>query len=123
MSSEQKNCATDIYADDVPSHGLATYTLEHQHDDRKTDGVRIATMHRVKGLELQVMLIAGVSVENVPPMSAVNSIRDPVEASQQELSDRALLHVAATRSIKQLFVTWSGEPSRLLETIATPRLA
>ncbi len=109
----------DSYAEGLSSRGIAAYTLEQQRDNRKADGVRIATMHRVKGLEFQVMLIAGVSAKNVPPLSAVNSTQDPVEAKQQELSERALLHVAATRSIKRLFVTWAGEPSRLLDAIST----
>ncbi len=103
----------DEYARGLETSGFQTYTLEQQRDDRKTEGVRIATMHRVKGLEFQAMIIAGVSDRQLPP-AFVASTQDPVEARQQELNERALLHVAATRSIKWLFVTWSGQPSKFL---------
>jgi superfamily I DNA/RNA helicase len=39
---------------------------------------------------------------------------DPVEQRDALFNERALLHVAATRAIKGLFVSSSGVPSKLL---------
>ena len=38
-----------------------------------------------------------------------------VEAFARVLNERALLHVAGTRAVHSLYITWSGEPSPLLK--------
>lgn len=72
-------------------------------DDQAQDGVRLATMHRIKGLEFDVVCIAGYKgVEKYA-----------YEYSKQEdfgviadlvTSERCLLHVASTRARKNLMV-------------------
>ncbi|MBI3928463.1 MAG: ATP-binding domain-containing protein, partial [Armatimonadetes bacterium] len=76
-------------------------------------GVRLATMHRMKGLEFQCVLIAGVNRSTFPLRL---SVPFPDDASREdfERSERCLLYVAATRARDELVVTGYGEPSALL---------
>jgi superfamily I DNA/RNA helicase len=82
------------------------------------DGVRIGTMHRMKGLEFRCMAIAGVNDGVVPMRSAV--IAEEVDAQQHKedlLSELSLLFVACTRAREALRVSWHGSPSQFLEAI------
>jgi superfamily I DNA/RNA helicase len=81
-------------------------------ENRDVDGVRVATMHRVKGLEFQHLFVAGVNDDKLPLMNFKSN--DPVEIREHEMAERALLHVAMTRAMKSLTVTSHGEPSKFL---------
>ncbi|MBV0932075.1 UvrD-helicase domain-containing protein [Marinobacterium weihaiense] len=94
--------------------GIAVQVLNQQTDNRNVAGVRLATMHRVKGLEFRYMFLAGINADVVPLALAMGSSDDPVEQQQNELNERALLHVAATRAVQGLYVSYAGEPSRFL---------
>jgi superfamily I DNA/RNA helicase len=80
-------------------------------DDSQTPGVRLANMHRVKGLEFKVVFLVGIRDGIAPLEYALNKSDDPVEKRAAEISERALLHVAATRAVRGLYVTWSGDKS------------
>jgi superfamily I DNA/RNA helicase len=86
-----------------------------QADDRKISGVRLATMHRVKGLEFDRVIIAGVNAGVMPLEIAVSSSSDPVVRRESESQERALLYVAATRAKREVIVTSFGQSSRFLE--------
>ena len=73
-------------------------------------GVRLATMHRVKGLEFPVMILAGVNARYMPlPVPGLEG--DPVAEADHEDRERSLLFVAATRARDLLIVTGWGTPS------------
>ncbi len=67
-------------------------------------------MHRVKGLEFDTMIVAGVN-DSVVPLPAAMSGSDTVTLKEQEKSERALLYVAVTRARKQVLVTGHGRMS------------
>jgi superfamily I DNA/RNA helicase len=93
--------------------GFATHLLKRrQAEDRRLDGIRLATMHRAKGLEFMAVAIVGMNDGVVPNIQAIRSAAD--EAGKQEIieSERMLVYVAATRAKKQLLVSSSGKPSR-----------
>ena len=99
----------------LKSRGLATRRLSRDaSDDRAHDGVRLATMHRVKGLEFQHVFLAAINHGVCPLDAAVESTEDPTERRSSELNERALFHVAASRAIHRLWVSCSGEPSPFL---------
>ena len=76
-------------------------------------GVRLATMHRVKGLEFPVMLVAGVNAGVIP--LRVSSLEGDLTArTEHEERERSLLFVAATRARDHLTVTAFGNPSPFL---------
>lgn len=82
-------------------------------DNLSLSGVRTATMHRVKGLEFKFIFIVGVNDGAVPfDMPWLSS--DPVELRNHDINERALFHVAGTRAIHGLYVSYYGEPSRFL---------
>lgn len=80
--------------------------LEADTPDDIGSGVRLATMHRVKGLEFEHVLIAGLNDGVMPPGG--------VTAEDDLLRERCLLHVAATRARETLTVTGWGKLSPLL---------
>lgn len=95
--------------------GMESYRISRDSaENTQMAGVRLANMHRVKGLEFKAMFLVGVSAGVVPLEWSANNTEDPTELKARELSERALLHVAATRAMKALYVSWVGEPSRLL---------
>ena len=98
------------------SAGLPLLKLSRsQADDRSRAGIRLATMHRIKGLEFRYVFIVGVNDGVVPLHNAIAHTEDETERRASELNERALLHVAATRAIRGLWVTWNGRGSPFLE--------
>ncbi|WP_201776395.1 UvrD-helicase domain-containing protein [Streptacidiphilus carbonis] len=78
-------------------------------------GVRIGTMHRMKGLEFRCMAVAGVSEGIVPMRSAVTAVEIDAQQHQEDLqTELGLLFVASTRAREVLRVSWHGDPSSFL---------
>lgn len=72
-------------------------------DDQVQDGVRLATMHRIKGLEFDVVCIAGYKgVEKYAHEYSKQA--DSGVIADLVTSERCLLHVASTRARKNLMV-------------------
>lgn len=103
------------YAQFLENNGVPTHTLSRQKaDDRSKEGVRIGTMHRIKGLEFKAVFIAAVNDNVVPLRFALTNTQDPVERRLNELTERALFHVAATRAVRFLRVSSFGDKSPFL---------
>ncbi|NLE94933.1 MAG: AAA family ATPase, partial [Dehalococcoidia bacterium] len=88
--------------------------LDKQEESDAGEGVRLATMHRVKGLEYPHMLIAGINADAMPLHSILERTDDPGERAECELRERCLLYVAATRARDTLTVSHWGEASKFL---------
>lgn len=72
-------------------------------DDQAQEGVRLATMHRIKGLEFNVVCIAGYQgVEKYA--HEYSKQEDSGVIADLVTSERCLLHVASTRARKNLIV-------------------
>ena len=72
-------------------------------DDVAVPGVRVATMHRIKGLEFSVMIVAGYrGAARYAEQFARDE--DAGVSVDTETAERSLLHVAATRAKRHLFV-------------------
>ena len=86
-----------------------------QRDLPNQPGVRLGTMHRMKGLEYERVAISDADDDSVPATWAMTD-RDDDEV--QHVSDleleKCLLYVAATRARDGLFITWSGTPQPFL---------
>ena len=82
-------------------------------DEQRSDAVRVATMHRVKGLEFDHVLLASVN-SGLVPLRARGEAADATAKENAETEERALLHVAATRARKSLTVLSFGRPSRFV---------
>lgn len=72
-------------------------------DDPSIDGVRIATMHRIKGLEFSVVIVAGCQGARFYADQFARE-EDAGVCDETEMAERCLLHVAATRAKRHLVI-------------------
>ena len=106
------------YASELEGYGIPTYTMQrNRSDDRSNPGVRIGTMHRVKGLEFDHVIAAGVNRNLVPHALSVNKATDVVAREDVVRMARSLLYVVCTRARNTLFMSCHGKPSRLIEKL------
>jgi superfamily I DNA/RNA helicase/mRNA-degrading endonuclease RelE of RelBE toxin-antitoxin system len=91
-------------------------------DSPRRKGVRVATMHRLKGLEFRRVLLCGVHESMVPLRLPAEALGDG--ASQEDFlrMERCLLYVASTRARDELVITGHGAPSPFLREGNRPSL-
>ena len=99
--------------------GLATQLIKTDADTQKEDGVRLAGMHRAKGLEFRRVILAGIQAGTMPLELSDDRFADETAKLAHADSERRLLHVAATRARDGLVVTGYGEPSPVLSEVAS----
>ena len=75
-------------------------------------GVRLATMHRMKGLEFKKVLLCGVQDGQVPLALPEASFADEASQADHDRQEQCLFYVASTRARDELVVTGFGNPSR-----------
>jgi hypothetical protein len=97
----------DNYKRGLAQAGIPFLYLTHDVNDDAGEGVRLATMHRVKGLEFTHIFMVGVN-EGILPN------RHVLAEDEEALRERCLLHVAATRARDTLTITSYGRPSPFL---------
>jgi superfamily I DNA/RNA helicase len=109
------NQLVDGYEGALKARGIPTYPISRNRaEDRSVEGVRLATMHRVKGLEFERVLIAGVNGGVVPLDRALEGAASEHDREMLETKERSLLYVAATRARREVVVTSYGEASPFL---------
>ena len=70
-------------------------------------------MHRIKGLEFDVVLVVSVN-QGLVPLEITLASDDPVERATSDMEERCLLYVALTRARKQAFLMSYGSESQYL---------
>lgn len=104
----------DHYITGLSAKGIRTYEIKRSKiDDRNFEGVRIATMHRVKGLEFKHVFIVAVNRRVVPLQSAIDTT-DPVAEAESLTSEKCLLYVALTRAQESAYICSYGQQSELI---------
>lgn len=104
----------DDYIAQFTRAGIRSYAIKrNKTDDRNYDGLRIATMHRVKGLEFQYVFVVAVNNRVIPLPSAINKM-DAVSEAETTASEKCLLYVALTRAQKGAYITSYGRKSEFL---------
>jgi hypothetical protein len=106
----------DEYQSLLKAEGIP-HTVLGQGKEAGGSGVRLATLHRVKGLEFPVMFVAGANAK-VVPMRLASVEGDQTAKAEHEERERSLLFVAATRARDSLTVTSWGSPSPFLAGLA-----
>lgn len=118
----RSNALAQNYASHLNHLGIATCAISRSEpDDPAVSGVRLATLHRVKGLQFESIFLAGLTQDQVPPQNLLASAADMAARHAILKTERCLLHVAATRAKQQVFVTYHGQPSELLPDAAAVR--
>lgn len=104
----------DDYISQFTSNGIRCYEIKgNKADDRGLDGIRVATMHRVKGLEFQYVFIVAANKRIIPLASAVE-YADSVSTQERLTAEKCLFYVALTRAQKCAYVSGYGQMSELL---------
>lgn len=97
--------------------------IEHEvlgQDLPRSGTVRLATMHRVKGLEFPAVFLVAMNASVLPHRSDELSSDDPLVRELEERKERCLLYVAASRARDSLVVSSYGTQSRFLEGLQVP---
>ena len=82
------------------------YQLGGDVENRQRQGIRVATMHRVKGLEFDYVVVVDVNDGVCPPKPALQSAgADPVALNEIYKEERSLIYVAMTRAKKGVLLT------------------
>lgn len=106
------NKQLQLVEDCFSSRGISTLKLStDKADERGKPGVRLCTMHRAKGLEFKAVAIPFMSNNQFPPKWLLDKAIDEADKEDMEGQLKSLLHVAATRAIGHLRVSWSGVQS------------
>ncbi|MFL0726106.1 MAG: 3'-5' exonuclease, partial [Prochlorococcus sp.] len=109
------NKAVEKLDSTLQAEGFETRVInKNESDDPSDPALRLATMHRVKGLEFDQVFIPGLDATQMPLRYELDQRPDQVSKELFEQQERSLLHVAATRAKKRVVVTYSGKPSEFL---------
>ncbi len=113
LAARTNSQLTDRYQPLLEKAGIATVMVKRDPESEASQpGVRLATMHRMKGLEFSRVLLAGVQDGSMPLDITMTS--DEVSREDHELQERCLLYVASTRARDELAITGFGKPSKFL---------
>lgn len=115
----RRNEDVQRYAELLAAQNIAVKRISrNQSDNRADDGVRLATMHRVKGLEFKVVFIASMNDGIFPATSS--SWMDPSLQQQRWRQEMALFYVASSRACQRLYYSAWGQPSVFMPAVTTP---
>lgn len=104
------------YIAKLTANGIRSYEIrQNKLDDHNYEGIRIATMHRVKGLEFRYVFVVSVNNRIVPLASAIDHT-DTVSEKETLTAEKCLLYVALTRAQKGAYITSFGKQSEFLIT-------
>lgn len=106
---------TQDYVPALQRAGISSLLLEANTPEDAGPGIRLATMHRVKGLEFQHVIIAGVRA-GIIPLELSEHESEGSERAEAETQERCLLHVASSRARDTLTITGYGVPSKFMKS-------
>ncbi len=90
------------------------YVVLEKIRDESNAGIRLATIHRIKGLEFRCVLVVSVNA-GIIPCKFEGRDEDKLSQLQHQSRERALLYVATTRARDRVIISTSGKPSPLLQ--------
>ena len=108
----------DEYAAALAAEGLPVCVLEPLSAPRG-EGVRVSTLHRMKGLEYRAVFIAGADAGKMPSAKALAKAANRLEAGTAERIQRALFYVASTRARDRLFISCREKPGEFMSAVAS----
>jgi superfamily I DNA/RNA helicase len=108
------------YISQLQVAGFDTYEIKRNAaEQRAKPGVRLATMHRVKGLEFEHVIVVAANRGILPLEITVDDAEDAVAKRNADTSERSLLYVALTRARRSAAITSYG----LLSPFISPSVA
>ncbi|MEU4108048.1 DEAD/DEAH box helicase [Streptomyces sp. NPDC027717] len=104
-------------AERLAKAGLPVVRIKDGESD-DTVGVRVSSLHSLKGLEFRCVAVAGVTASAFPFQTAVTPAEvDPLQHATDLAAERCLIFVACTRAREALYVSYSGRPSAFLDGV------
>lgn len=100
----------------LENSGVKTYEIKTSDHDAPLGAVKLATFHRVKGLEFDRMILASINESLVPLNHAMSNLADQTSVDEVILQEKSLVYVALTRAKKEAFVLSYGTASQFLST-------
>ncbi|MFM8278030.1 MAG: 3'-5' exonuclease, partial [Cyanobium sp.] len=110
------NKAVAKLKDALQAEGFSIRVINADESDDPSDScLRLATMHRVKGLEFDQVFLPGLDASQMPLQVELHKRPDALSRELFEQQERSLLHVAATRARKRVVVSYSGKASPFID--------
>lgn len=104
--------------------GLATMEIKpNQPETQNEDAIKLATVHRVKGLEFDPLILASANAELVPLASVLEGKADRLGLANAETEEWCLACVAMTRARIAAYVLIYGQPSSFFWPIRMRKLS
>jgi hypothetical protein len=100
----------------LKAEGIPHFRLSKE-EEPASSAVSLGTMHRAKGLEFKVVFVIDASDDQLPLAKALTEASDDQLREDILARERQLLYVSATRARDELFVCYTGEPSRFLKDL------
>lgn len=92
--------------------GIETVIIKsNEVEESKENAVRLASIHRIKGLEFDELILASANDGLVPLSFVINDKADQASKEQAETEERSLVYVALTRARKQAYILSYGKIS------------
>ncbi|GAA2914077.1 ATP-dependent helicase [Streptosporangium fragile] len=114
------NILLDKVNDRLAAAGVPAVRVK-DHPGADVGGVRLATMHAMKGLEFRCVAVVGVTASAFPFAKEITPPEvDRIQHESDMLRERCVLFVACTRARDALHVSWSGTPSPFLPSVSAP---
>jgi len=105
------------YEGALTASGIAVHILKKNNDTPSIPGVRLATMHRVKGLEYDHIIVGSANHDLLPNINSLRQAEDDWEKQEIYRKSRSLLYVACTRARKSLYISSFDKQSDLIKDI------
>lgn len=107
----------------LQNKGIRVYEIRRSKvDDRNLKGIRVATMHRIKGLEFKHIIVVSANSGTIPHQIAVNR-EDPVAQAAAMKAERCLLYVVLTRAKQTAIITSYGGMSEFISELLKHKMA
>ena len=109
------------YITQLQGAGFITYEIKRNAaEQRDKPGIRLATMHRVKGLEFEHIIVVAANHGVLPLEAAVGDAEDAVARRNADTAERSLLYVALTRARRSATITGYGRMSQYVTGMDSP---
>ncbi len=105
----------DSYTQLLENCDLRVFEIrQNKSDNRHIEGLRVATMHRVKGLEFKYVFIVAAN-DRILPLNMAIDHTDAVAEDESMTAEKSLLYVAMTRAQQGVYITSYGKKSPFLK--------
>lgn len=101
----------------LEKQGISCFEIKTTDSNAPLDSVKVATFHRVKGLEFDRVILASINKGLVPLDAATHNMSDDAACEDAHNQEIALLYVALTRAKKEAYILSYGESSEFLREI------